>query len=65
MSSGIFFEASQLGVKELKLRWSNVLRDQIFMQLSILEDIEAEIEQCECEHKLAKPGDVRVTVLEQ
>lgn len=63
MSSGVFFEASQLGVKELKLRWSYVLRDQVFIQLSILEDIEAEIEQCE--HKLAKPGDLRVTVLEQ
>ena len=59
-----FLKPSQLGVKELKLRLSNVLRDQILMQLpSVLEDIETGIKQCQ--QKLAKLGDSRATVSEQ
>ncbi|KAI6082444.1 P-loop containing nucleoside triphosphate hydrolase protein [Hypoxylon rubiginosum] len=57
-------EASQLGVAALRLRLSNVLRDQILMQLpSVLEDVEAGIKQCE--GKLAKLGVSRSTISEQ
>ena len=64
-SKGVWkqLKPSQLGIKELKLRLSNVLRDQILMQLpSVLEDVEAGIGQCK--HQLAKLGDSRTTISE-
>lgn len=65
-SNGIWtsLEASQLGVGALRLRLSNVLRDQILIQLpSVLEDVETGIKHCE--QKLVKLGDTRATVAEQ
>lgn len=65
-SNGIWtsLEASQLGVGALRLRLSNVLRDQILIQLpSVLEDVETGIKHCE--QKLVKLGDTRATVSEQ
>ncbi|KAI6080250.1 P-loop containing nucleoside triphosphate hydrolase protein [Hypoxylon rubiginosum] len=65
-SRGIWtlLEASQLGVTTLRVRLSNVLRDQILMQLpSVLDDVEAGIKQCEA--KLAKLGVSRSTASEQ
>ena len=65
-SNGIWtgLEASQLGVGALRLRLSNVLRDQILIQLpSVLEDVESGIKHCE--QKLVKLGDTRATVSEQ
>ncbi|KAI2622504.1 P-loop containing nucleoside triphosphate hydrolase protein [Hypoxylon sp. NC1633] len=65
-SRGIWtlLEASQLGVAALRVRLSNVLRDQILKQLpSVLEDVETGIKQCEA--KLLKLGASRITVPEQ
>jgi hypothetical protein len=54
----------QLRVTSLQTRLSNVLQDQILMQLpSVLKDVEAGIKQSEA--KLAKLGASRPTVLEQ
>ncbi|PBP22809.1 hypothetical protein BUE80_DR006361 [Diplocarpon rosae] len=65
-SRGIWtnIEASQLGVARLRVRLSNVLRDQILLQLpSVLEEIEAGIKQCR--DKLAKLGASRTSISEQ
>ncbi|KAF2034799.1 hypothetical protein EK21DRAFT_55853 [Setomelanomma holmii] len=65
-SKGIWtlLEPSQLGVTALRTRLSNVLRDQILVQLpSVLDDIEAGIKQCE--NVLAKLGASRPTISEQ
>ncbi len=51
-------------MEALKLRLSDVLRDQILRQLpSVLEDVKTEIKQCE--HKLARLRASRPTVSEQ
>jgi hypothetical protein len=65
-SKGVWtlLEPSQLGVTALRTRLSNVLRDQIMVQLpSVLKDVEAGIKQCE--DGLAELGDSRPTVSEQ
>jgi len=65
-STGVWalIDPSQLGVTSLRTRLSNVLRDQILMQLpSVLEDVEAGIKQSEA--GLAKLGASRPTVSEQ
>ncbi|KAH6632202.1 P-loop containing nucleoside triphosphate hydrolase protein [Chaetomium tenue] len=55
---------SQLGVANLRVRLSHVLRDQILWQLpSVLEDVSAGI--VECKHTLEKLGASRATVSEQ
>ncbi|KAK6584650.1 hypothetical protein PZA11_002874 [Diplocarpon coronariae] len=57
-------EASQLGVARLRVRLSNVLRDQILLQLpSVLEEIEVGIKQCK--DKLARLGASRTSITEQ
>ncbi|KAK2628715.1 hypothetical protein QTJ16_001818 [Diplocarpon rosae] len=57
-------ETSQLGVARLRLRLSNVLQDQILLQLpSVLEEIEAGIKQCR--DKLARLGAPRTSISKQ
>ncbi|KAI0021407.1 P-loop containing nucleoside triphosphate hydrolase protein [Xylariomycetidae sp. FL0641] len=57
-------DSSQLGVVALRERLSDVLRDQILLQLpSVLEDVESGIKQCE--EKLARLGTPRATIIEQ
>jgi hypothetical protein len=66
LSKGVWtlLEPSQLGVTALRTRLSDVLRDQILVQLpSVLEDVKAGIKQCEL--GLAKLGASRPTVSEQ
>lgn len=64
--SGIWttMDPSHLGVKALKPRLSNVLKDQILHQLpSLLQDVETEIEACTARLRLL--GTSRSTLLEQ
>ncbi|KAJ9257405.1 hypothetical protein DTO207G8_2159 [Paecilomyces variotii] len=57
-------DPSQVGVESLKSRLSNVLKDQILLQLpSLLEDIEVGIQ--ECKDKLGRLGESRNTTEEQ
>ncbi|KAE8440607.1 hypothetical protein EG329_007036 [Mollisiaceae sp. DMI_Dod_QoI] len=57
-------ESSQLGVAALRARLSNVLRDQILIQLpGVLEEVAAGIKQCK--ETLAKLGASRNSVSEQ
>jgi len=65
-SEGIWtaLEPSQLGMEALKLRLSDVIRDQILTQLpSVLEDVETQVKQCQ--DQLAKLGPSRGTVSQQ
>ena len=65
-SGGVWtlLDGSQLGVEALKLRLSGVLRNQILVQLpNVLRDVEVGMQECEL--KLQKLGDSRVTISEQ
>lgn len=57
-------DSTHLGVKSLKLRLSNVLKDQILRQLpSLLQDVESGIK--ECHNRRVRLGDSRTTIDEQ
>ncbi|KAL2200125.1 P-loop containing nucleoside triphosphate hydrolase protein [Corynascus similis CBS 632.67] len=65
-SKGIWttLKASQLGVAALRLRLSNVLRDQVLRQLpGVLDDVRAGVQ--DCKNILARLGTARATVIEQ
>ncbi|KAK4150402.1 hypothetical protein C8A00DRAFT_18058, partial [Chaetomidium leptoderma] len=65
-SKGIWttLKASQLGVATLRVRLSNVLRDQVLKQLpGVLEDVTAGVD--DCKDILARLGTARATVTEQ
>jgi hypothetical protein len=65
-STGVwkFLKPSQLGVAALRVRLSNVLRDQILRQLpSVLDDVSTGID--ECKNTLEKLGTARATLAEQ